>query len=66
MCNIQGLEVDRVVTHTLNDAFVILESDQGCLSIAANFPVGVNFMEKKVKIRDASVTFSIWDLGGTF
>lgn len=23
-------------------------------------------MEKKVKIRDASVTFSIWDLGGTF
>ena len=26
--------------------------------------LGVNFMEKTVSIRNANVTFSIWDLGG--
>ena len=25
---------------------------------------GVNFMEKTVSIRNANITFSIWDLGG--
>ncbi|KAK9464953.1 P-loop containing nucleoside triphosphate hydrolase protein [Lipomyces arxii] len=26
--------------------------------------LGVNFMEKKISIRDTEITFSIWDLGG--
>ena len=26
--------------------------------------LGVNFMEKTVSIRNANITFSIWDLGG--
>ncbi|XP_049850966.1 uncharacterized protein LOC126324506 isoform X2 [Schistocerca gregaria] len=26
--------------------------------------LGINFMEKSVRVRNASITFSVWDLGG--
>lgn len=32
--------------------------------VCLNISLGVNFMEKSVKVRNASITFSIWDLGG--
>lgn len=28
--------------------------------------VGVNFMEKTIQLKNNEVTFSIWDLGGTW
>ena len=28
--------------------------------------LGVNFMEKTVALKNTDVTFSIWDLGGTY
>lgn len=28
------------------------------------YPLGVNFMEKTISLRNAEITFSIWDLGG--
>ena len=55
-----------MVCYTWNHGLAILDSVLTSVSSGSIKTVGVNFMEKKVKIRDASVTFSIWDLGGTF
>ena len=31
----------------------------------ASHIIGVNFMEKTISVRRTTITFSIWDLGGT-